>query len=230
MATSLEDIGMKTEDDDSLDDHFSKLYMDQEDDPSDTVAWSIQKAIPTTKTEIAQAATVARRTIAFARAKTNTQPTAGQKEYGNYSKGVLAYMGLRIRLENPKGSYRTGVDKSGTAWKVHMKHDYGYFIRRNGNEETPIGNDGDPVDVFIGPDLASQKVFIINQAKVGVPGKVFDEVKCVLGATTKPQAAAIYLSNYAKGWQKNIISIAQMDMREFQDWLTSGNTSKPVNP
>ena len=45
--------------------------------------------------------------------ETNTNPTAKQKEAGNYAKGRVRFAGLDIAIENPKGSERSGVDRGG---------------------------------------------------------------------------------------------------------------------
>ena len=84
-----------------------------------------------------------------ARKETNTNPTEGQKEAGNYKMGRVNIHGLDIAIENPKGSYRRGKDKNGKAWKCLMHNDYGYFSHT-------LGKDGDAVDVFIGDNLDSK--------------------------------------------------------------------------
>lgn len=57
------------------------------------------------------------------------------------------------------------------------------------------GLDGDPVDVYVGPDEGSDKVFIVTQMKKGDWEKV-DEEKCILGVHTKREARALYLKHY----------------------------------
>src|SRR5262245_3259225 len=88
-----------------------------------------------------------------ARREVNTDPTDAQKEAGNYKKGHVTWQGFEIAIENPKGSIRSGTDRSGKQWSVKMHSDYGYF---KGTQ----GKDKDHVDVFIGPQLDSEIVFV----------------------------------------------------------------------
>ena len=118
-------------------------------------------------------------------------PTPAQIAAGNYKKSdAILINGMRVVLENPAGSTRSGVSPEGKAWKTNMVHHYGEFI---GTE----GADGDRVDAFIGPRPDSNKVFVIDQVK---PDGSFDEHKAILGAVSPEDARNIYLSNYEKNW------------------------------
>ena len=94
-----------------------------------------------------------------AAATTDPNPSPAQKEAGNYPKGKVTLHGLRLSIENPRGSTRSGTDATGKAWSVTMPHHYGYFL---GTE----GKDGDHVDFFLGPNPDSQHVLIVNQRKI----------------------------------------------------------------
>ena len=148
--------------------------------------------------------------LANARKETNTHPTEGQKEAGNYKMGRFKFMGYEIAIENPKGSIRSGKDKNGKQWSIKMKHDYGYFTHTK-------AIDGDAVDVFIGDNLNSPNVFAIDQ-KIG--GK-FDETKIMLGFNTEEEARQGYLSNYEKGW-KGLWKITKVSHETFKKWLYDG--------
>lgn len=149
-----------------------------------------------------------------ARAATNTSPTEAQKHAGNYGKGLLSLHGLAIKLENPKGSTRRGKDKNGKAWQNSMFADYGYFV---GTKAV----DGDAVDCFIGPDLKSEFVAVIDQ----YDGSKFDESKFVLGCRSKEQAQKLYLKHYPAGWKLGPVS--STTVHGLKDWLKTGNTKKP---
>lgn len=149
-----------------------------------------------------------------ARAATNTEPTEGQKHAGNYAKGELTLHGMRIKLENPKGSYRSGKDKSGTPWRNLMHADYGYFA---GTKAV----DGDAVDCFIGPDLKSEFVAAIDQ----YAGDKFDETKFVLATSNKDEASRLYLKHYPKGWKLG--PVTSTTVHALKDWLKSDQTKKP---
>lgn len=51
--------------------------------------------------------------ISLAEAETDTNPTEGQKEAGNYKKGHVRIDGYDITIEQPKGSVRRGTDADG---------------------------------------------------------------------------------------------------------------------
>lgn len=50
---------------------------------------------------------------------------------------------MKIAIENPVGSIRSGVDENGfQPWQTQMSAHYGYF-------EDTLGADGDELDVFV---------------------------------------------------------------------------------
>jgi hypothetical protein len=157
--------------------------------------------------------------ISRARKVVNTNPSEAQKEAGNYKKGHVIIQGVEIAIENPKGSYRQGVDPDGHKWKTKMYHDYGYF-------KSTDGKDGDPVDVFIGDNPESEIVFIVNQ--VDPKTKKFDEHKCLIGFTNLKEAIDGYKKNYDDNANKRIGSVKTMTMKEFKEWLEDGNMTKMV--
>lgn len=150
-------------------------------------------------------------------------PTEEQKKNGDYKKGHLNIHGLSISIENPKGSIRSGVDRSGKKWSVKLKNHYGYI---NGNN---IGKDGDPIDVFLGENPKSEKVFIVNQINKNGDSDTFDEHKVLIGFYGMSDAIKGYLQNYEKDWDKRgmINSVVQTDIEGFKDWLKNGSMKKP---
>lgn len=146
------------------------------------------------------------------------EPTPAQKEAGNYRKAHLDVQGLKIAIENPKGSVRSGTDAGGKDWSIEMKDHYGYIKRTT-------GADGDQVDVFIGDEPDSDRVFIVDQYKADGS---FDEHKVVLGARTLDQAKATYSRNYAEGWP--VGPVKELTMPEFKSWLGQGDTTVPAQP
>ena len=149
-----------------------------------------------------------------ARKATAKNPTEAQKKAGNYRKGHIRLFGLDITLETPKGTYRTGVDKDGKQWKILMRNDYGYFNRT-------LGKDGDAVDTFLGPNLKSEKVFVIDQYLSGA----FDESKVMLGFDSSAEAKRAYLSNYEPGWT-GFKYITEVDIETFKNWLMRGSKQR----
>lgn len=145
------------------------------------------------------------------RKKVNTNPTEKEIKAGNYKKGHVSINGFQITIENPKGSYRKGKDRNGKEWKTYMHNDYGYFTKT-------VGKDGDAIDVFLGNNLKSNKVFAIDQK---INGK-FDETKVMLFFSNQKQAEDAYLSNYEKGW-KGLWKITEVNIDQFKEWLYDGH-------
>lgn len=139
-------------------------------------------------------------------------PDEDEKESGLYKKPHRKWNGLVITIENPKGTVRSGVSDNGVEWKTKMNNDYGYI-------EGTKGKDKDHIDCFIGNNLDSQEVFIINQ--VNPSTGVFDEHKCMIGFDSPYGASKAYLSNYEKGW-KGLGNIVRYSLDEFKDFLFNG--------
>ena len=142
----------------------------------------------------------------------DVEPTEAQKKAGNYKKGHVKIQGFDITIENPKGAIRRGVDDNGKAWSTEMKNHYGYF-------KNTEGKDGDHIDVFIGDNPNSKKIFVVDQ--VNPKTKEFDESKVMLGFDTEDEAKKAYLSNYSKDW-KGFKDITYVDIDTFRDWLYDG--------
>jgi hypothetical protein len=106
-------------------------------------------------------------------------------------KGTYDFQGLPITIENKVGDLRAGVEdvKNNTAkiWVTKMQNHYG----RIENTKTV---DGDAIDVYVGPDHESEKVFIISQNDPD-SGK-FDEYKVMLGFDAPKEAKRAYLIHY----------------------------------
>lgn len=99
----------------------------------------------------------------------------------------LKWHGLDIAIENKKGSYRTGKDSNGKEWKTYMNFAYG----RIGGSKA-VDNEG--VDVYVGPDDLSEKVYVVHQQD---PFKgVYDEDKVFINAVSREFVIEAYLSQY----------------------------------
>ena len=138
-------------------------------------------------------------------------PTEAQKKANNYAHGHVNVRGFDISIENPKGSYRRGIDKNGKEWKNKMANHYGYFTKT-------LGRDGDHIDVFLGSYLKFDTVFVVDQ--VNAQGE-FDESKVMLGFKDEESAKKAYLSNYSKDW-KGFKKITGVPVDFFKEWLYDG--------
>ena len=68
-------------------------------------------------------------------------PTAAQAVAGNYLKGRVTVHGMRLAIENPRGSLRHWESRDGRKGTTQMRFHYGYF-------EGVKGADGDELDVL----------------------------------------------------------------------------------
>lgn len=130
------------------------------------------------------------------------------------------FAGLKISVENKKGSTRSGKDKDGHEWHTFMHYDYGYI---RGTE----GTDGDHVDCYIGDNEDAKNVYIIHQNDP-VTNK-YDEDKCMLGFDSLESAKAAYLKQYDRpGF---LGSITTMSIDEFKDYvLAKENHGERIQP
>ena len=144
-------------------------------------------------------------------------PSEAQIEAGNYKKGHVRVQGLDISVENPRGSTRSGTDPDGNTWSREMSDHYGYIRRTE-------GADGEHVDVFVGPNPESNRIFVVDQ--VNQDGS-FDEHKVLMGFNNRQEAIDAYKANYDEGWK--VGPVTPMPVDRFKQWLDSGDTTKPLS-
>lgn len=147
------------------------------------------------------------------------EPTQAQKLAGNYKVGRTTLHGMAIAIEQPRGSFRSGVDAAGRPWQNRMSAHYGYLIGTT-------GNDGDELDVFIGYFPESRAAFVINQ--VDQQSGAFDEHKIMLGFPDAQAASRSYLESYHRGWQ-GLGDIVPISIPQLKWWAKHGNHTKPIN-
>ncbi|WP_288077353.1 hypothetical protein [Pseudomonas sp.] len=100
----------------------------------------------------------------------------------------LKFAGFNLVIENPAGTIREGVDETGKAWRTEFAHAYGEITGS-------LGVDGDPVDVYVGPDEGAREVYIVRQMK-RKKWDQFDEDKCFIGFASMEEAKQAYLNHY----------------------------------
>ncbi|MBX9900034.1 MAG: hypothetical protein K2Y28_04540, partial [Burkholderiaceae bacterium] len=148
------------------------------------------------------------------------EPSPAQAIAGNYKMGRINFHGLSIAIENPRGTFRTGVNKStGKAWSNRMAAHYGYLVGTR-------GNDGDGIDVFVGHTPESEQVFVINQ--IDPSTGAFDEHKILLGFYGLNDAKTAYNSSYDRGWA-GIGSIVEASLTQIKWWIKHGNKKAPIS-
>lgn len=147
-------------------------------------------------------------------------PTAAQAEAGNYKKPVVYWHDMPIKIENVKGSTRTGpLDESGKpAWTHEMAAHYGYI-------QGSTATDKEGVDVYIGDHKDANKAFVIDQ--LTPDGKQFDEAKVVIGVKDATAASKLYLDHYPRGW-KGLGAITEMNPEKLGEWAYSAAAKQPI--
>ena len=145
----------------------------------------------------------------------NNNPSEAQKRAGNYSMAHVYFSGFKITIENAKGSKRYWTDDNGKKGYNKMKNHYGYFSRS-------LGHDGDHIDVFLGDNQNSDKVYVVDQNK---KDGSFDESKVMLGFNSKKEAKEAYLSNFTPDW-KGFRSITGVTKKAFKKWLYDGHKQR----
>lgn len=152
--------------------------------------------------------------------RVNTEPSDAQKKAGNYSKLHARVSGFDVAIENPAGSTRKGKARNGREWEVKMPAHYGYI---KGSK----GADGDPIDVFVGKKLDSDRIYIIDQ--INPASGQFDEHKVIMGASSPTEARELYEKSFSDGrGAKRLGAMQPMDRERFRKWLGKSDHSKPV--
>ncbi len=101
----------------------------------------------------------------------------------------INFQGLDISVEHDKGMVREWVDgATGEKGQTKMSYPYGYICRTE-------GADGEQVDVYVGPNEDSDKVYIVHQMKAPKFDR-YDEDKTMVGFTSAKEAKAAYLAHY----------------------------------
>ena len=144
------------------------------------------------------------------------EPTERQAIAGNYKKAPFRFApGLLLMMENVRNSVRTGTSEDGKTWANRLDAHYGEIAGT-------VGNDGDPIDVFVGLFPESTAVWVVNQ---GWPDGGFDEHKVMLGFATEQQARDAYMGSYDRGWT-GLQSMAACTLNQLMWWLKFGDKSR----
>jgi inorganic pyrophosphatase len=112
-------------------------------------------------------------------------------DYGTNSKGFklqgkTSVQGLKVAIENRRGSVREGKNEDGSKWRTKYKIPYGYI-------EGTKGADGEEVDAYVGPDKEAPKAYVVKQKK---DDGSYDEDTVMLGFKSKAKARKAILQHY----------------------------------
>lgn len=136
--------------------------------------------------------------------------------------GTVRIQGLTIDLENLAGSVREGTGPKGKKWQTKMRYHYGEIRKTE-------GMDRDKLDVYIGPNPQSKKVFIVHQNHPGNHPKragQYDEDKVMLGFNSAEEAKRGYLKQYDR--KDFFRSITEMSMTQFKKSIFGENKGEKV--
>lgn len=158
--------------------------------------------------------------IEAAAAETAVDPSPAQAEAENYRTGKTDWNGLKLSIENAKGSTRKKVTPDGkTAWEVTMPAHYGRILRTE-------GADGDHVDFYMGDKPESDWAYVVDQ--VDAESGSFDEHKFMLGFGSRAEAEAAYDAAFSDGkGPKRRAAISEISVQQAKHWLANGDTKKP---
>lgn len=149
-------------------------------------------------------------------------PEQAEAENYKHAHVEIEHLGLvgknSISIETGVGQERKGISPDGKEWSVTMPVAYG---RIKGTK----GGDGQPLDIFIGPDPKSSHVFVIDQHHD--VGGGFDEHKILAGFPGPDAALRAFGDSYTDQGGNRIGHVTAMTPDDFQSWL-KGDTTKPL--
>lgn len=114
------------------------------------------------------------------------------------------FQGLPVNVEIEVGQAKSGTDETGHAWAHVYAVPYGELA---GTE----GADGDPVDVYLGPDAAAPTAYVVHQKR---RDGGYDEDKVMLGFASFDEALAAYV---AHGPPWGFAGCAVMTVADFRE-------------
>lgn len=130
----------------------------------------------------------------------------------------MNWQGLPIKIEVEEGKVRSGKSPDGSRWSVVMPCAYGHI-------PSTQGDDGEEVDVFVGPNKNSPHVFAINQkdAKTGD----HDEQKIMIGFDDETSAAKAYVASFSDGRGKDRLGkMMRLSADQFKHQIEDLRTAK----
>lgn len=113
------------------------------------------------------------------------------------------FQGIPLVIENPRGTIR---DWSGG--ETLMQADYGFV-------QGVRGDDGDELDVYVGPKENAEEAYVIAQQNP--KNGLYDEMKVMLGFGSLQAAESMYQAHYDR--MDFIAFTTPMSMEAFKQWL-----------
>lgn len=123
--------------------------------------------------------------------------------------GTIDFQGLRILVENLRGTQRRGVDADGHEWATTMPAHYGEFA-------DTIGADGDPIDVFVGAHRHAHRAYVV--AIGDVESGRYDEDKVFVGFDRLEDVLRCFAEAYDRNGMRHG-RVRAMTISELREWL-----------
>ena len=121
--------------------------------------------------------------------------------------GHVDFQGLPIEIENAPGTVRHWKSPDGQEGETVMLFAYGEI-------EGTMGDDGDPIDVFVGPDPRAKMVYIVHQQNPQTG--IYDEAKCFLGFPHEQAARMAYQFHFNR--PDFLVTVSPMALDHFKRW------------
>lgn len=140
-------------------------------------------------------------------------PVAEHKVYKQAKRKIIRqenFAGLPIHVEIDRGDQKSGVDQNGEGWSHIYQYPYGEIARTE-------GEDGDPVDCYLGPNPRSKNVYVVHQMK---QDGSHDEDKVMLGFDTPRQAEQAY-RDHGPAW--GFGTMDKMTLDHFKNGYLASN-------
>lgn len=155
----------------------------------------------------------------IARSEADLAPARARAARGK-TPGYVRAWDMDIAIHTPKGGLRKG-ENDGQGWTAVAPNDYGEVKR---GEDA----DGEPMDMWIGPDLQAKQGYVIEQ--IDPATGAFQEHKVMAGFKTSEDAVRAYDAAFADesgpGRRK---SVTPLPMSKIKAWAETGTTAKPIS-
>jgi len=116
---------------------------------------------------------------------------------------------IPIVIEFKKGDHKPNKRDPSDTWGFEQLADYGFIPNTTSNEE------GEGIDVFLGPDLQSERVFLVALMEPDDTA-TFMEYKVMLGWSTHKEAEQFARNQY---WDEMIGLTYEITINELKEWV-----------
>jgi hypothetical protein len=159
-----------------------------------------------------------------AAARAEEPKSAEQADAGNFPHGHIRLWpgtshALEVAIETPRGGIRRDLKEG--KWIVED------YPATYGRIKGTTAADGEGLDIFVGPNPDSDRVFVIDQQDPH--SAAFDEHKVMVGYRTVAEATRDYKAAFTdRTGAARIQAVTPMSAEELKAWLDTGETTKAL--